>query len=198
MYPFLYLMWMSMFRNGAYGNGCECGNAQLNTIQDTLNSQATNRLVLDEIKGNACALGSVKDAVLNQGWANQLSNCQQTNSIERGFAQTNYNMAEQSCAIKQATKDNTSAILAKLDSIEDSRKDREIATLTAQLATVNARAERQAELAPIVAQLTAIRSAQPNTITLPYSCATAVPTSMVYGSLGLNGLNGYNGTGVWG
>lgn len=210
----MYLIWLSMFRGGGlWGNDGNCANPQLRSIQDTLNSQATNGLVMDAIKSNASALGDVstklgcstgqitsaingvKDSITNQGWANQLANCQQTNTIERNFAQTNYNIAEQSCAIKQTTKDNTAAIIAKLDSIEDSRKDREINALTAALASANAKAERQAELAPIVSQLNAIKCAQPATVTLPYSCATAVPTSMVYNTLG---LNAYNGTGNWG
>lgn len=79
-----------------------------------------------------------------------------------------------------------------MDAIEDSRKDREISALTAQLASVNARAERQAELAPIVQQLNEIACKQPQTVTLPYSCATAVPTAMVY-----NGLYGLSPNQVW-
>ena len=45
--------------------------------------------------------------------------------------------------------------------MEDSRKDREIATLTAQLTAANSRAERQAELAPIYQQLSEIACNQP-------------------------------------
>ena len=44
-----------------------------------------------------------------------------------------------------------------VDAIEDSRKDREISQLTAQLAAVNAKAEREAELAPIIKQLDQIQ-----------------------------------------
>lgn len=206
--PIWALVFLSLFRNGWNGNGVD--NAQIQTLQDTVNNQQTNALIMDAIKGNAGAINSLSqqlgcsaDALTNavnavgsqvnsMGYQNQLANCQQTNTIERNFATTNYNMATQCCELKQGAKDNTAAILAKLDAIEDSRKDREINALTAQLASVTARAERQSELAPIMAQLNAIKCAQPQTVTLPYSCATAVPTAAVYGAYGVNN-NGYWG-----
>lgn len=199
--PFWAIVLLSMIRGngGLFNNGgCVDGNAQLRSIQDTLNSQQTNNLVMDAIKGNAGAIDSlatkmgcsadqitsaincVNNMVTQMGYQNQLSNCQQTNNIERGFAQTNYNLAEQSCQTRQSAKDNTLAIIAKLDQIEDSRKDREISALTAQLASVTARAERANELAPIYAALKDIQCKQPSVVTLPYSCATAVPTSLAY------------------
>lgn len=136
----------------------------------------------------------IKTDVLKMGYENQINNLQQSQLIQNGFSQVGYASAEQTCSLKQNANDNTSRVIAKLDAIEDSRKDREIATLTAALTAANSRAERQAELAPIYKQLNEIACKQPQTVTLPYSCATAVPTNLVYG--GLYGLNGFNGQ-IW-
>ena len=103
--------------------------------------------------------------------------------------------------LKDATNTQTSQILAKLDAIEDARKDREINTLTAQLAAVTAKAEREAEIQPIIKQLDAIQCKQPSTITTQYSPFVAVPNCVAYQGL-YNamqfGLNPYgNGGSIW-
>lgn len=143
----------------------------------------------------------VKQLVTTQGYENRINNLQQSQLIQNGFAQVGYAAAEQTCAIKQNTTDNTSRVLAKLDAIEDSRKDREIATLTAQLTAANSRAERQAELAPIYKALNDIQCKQPTTATIPYSPVVGVPSCVAWnaGLAGL-GLNGYGlnpGGSIW-
>ncbi len=151
---------------------------------------------------NCCC--TLRDAITQQGYQSQLgqkdiqntmlSGFNQTQvGMERGFSQIGYASAEQTCAIKQNTTDNTSRILAKLDAIEDARKDREIASLTAQLATVNARAERQAELAPITQKLNDIMCKQPNTVTVPYQPFVTVPNCVAYQAFGLGGYPYANG-----
>lgn len=140
------------------------------------------------------------------GYDNQLSNERQTTAINQGIYGLNtaldrnacaieYNTQQQTCTLQNAIKDtsaaSTNAIIAKLDAIEDSRKDREISTLTAQLAQAQARAERQAELAPIIAQVNDIRRNQPTTTTIEYPQLTAIPNTAFLGSLPIN-------TGIWG
>jgi len=206
--PFFYLIWMAMFRNGGmFGNDQNGVSKQVEGLQNTMNSQATNGLIMDAIKGDAAAtadlanqlgcstqqlsnaLCGINNNITSMGYQNQLNNCQQTNAINQNFAQLGYNLAEQSCQTRQAIKDNTLAVTAKIDAVEDSRKDREISTLTAALATANARAERQAELAPIIAQLNSISSKQPSTVSVQY------PQLSVYPSY-LN--NAYTGGTTWG
>jgi hypothetical protein len=63
--------------------------------------------------------------------------------------------------LKQTANDNTAAIIAKLDAIEDSRKDRELAEKDRVIATLTARSERQAELQPIYNALNEIQCNQP-------------------------------------
>lgn len=106
---------------------------------------------------------------------NKMLICQQTNTLqsaingvcnamERGFSDNAFRMNTLACDLKTSANDNTRAILGKLDQIEDSRKDREIASLTAQLTASQSRAERQSELQPIYKALADIQGKQPNTV----------------------------------
>lgn len=113
--------------------------------------------------------------------------CNITNAVNTGFGNLRYENAAQACDVKQSIAGQTASVLAKLDAIEDSRKDREISNLTAQLTAANSRAERQAELAPIYKALSDIQCKQPSTTTIPYSPVTAVPNCIAW-QYGLNGL----------
>ena len=106
---------------------------------------------------------------------NKMAICQQTNTLqstingvgnamERGFSDNAFRINTLACDLKTSANDNTRAILGKLDQIEDSRKDREIASLTAQLTASQSRAERQSELQPIYKALSDIQGKQPNTV----------------------------------
>lgn len=126
---------------------------------------------------------------------NKMAICQQTNTLqstingvgnamERGFSDNAFRMQTLACDLKTSANDNTRAILGKLDQIEDSRKDREIASLTAQLTASQSRAERQSELQPIYKALADIQGKQPNTVPVQWPqikafqenplCATSV------------------------
>ena len=165
--------------------------------------QAGDCAVIQAIKDAGC---SINQNIIKMGYDNQLSNERQTTTINQGIYGLNtaldrnacaieYNTQKQTCTLQNAIKDtsaaSTNAIIAKLDAIEDSRKDREISTLTAQLAQAQARAERQAELAPIIAQVNDIRRNQPATTTIEYPQLTAIPSTAFLGSLPIN-------TGIWG
>lgn len=159
--------------------------------------------VIQAIKDIGCSINS---SILKMGYDNQLSNERQTTAINQGIYGLNtaldrnactieFNTQKQTCALQNTIKDastaSTNAILSKLDALEDSRKDREINTLTAKLASAQARAERQAELAPIMAQVNEIRRNQPSTTTIEYPQLTAIPTTAFLGTIPY-------GTGVWG
>lgn len=151
--------------------------------------------IISTLQSCCCDL---KTTVNNQGYENRINNLQQSQLIQNGFSQVGYAAAEQTCAIKQNNTDNTNRVIAKLDAIEDSRKDREIASLTAALTAANSRAERQAELAPIYKALSDIQCKQPSTITIPNPSAVAVPACVAW-QYGLNGLGlGYGLNGIAG
>lgn len=178
--------------NGVQSAICNVGNQLGMSTAQIVNSINTGNMSIANQISQCCC--DVKTETLRMGYENQINNLNQTNLITKGFGDVINATQMQTSALAANQDANTRAVLAKMDAIEDARKDREIATLTAQLATVNARAERQAELAPIVQKLNDIQCRQPQTVTLPYSCATAVPTSLVYsaglygaGQFGLNG-----------
>lgn len=165
------------------GNQVGMGSAQvINAIQNG-NMQLANTL-------QSCCC-DVKQLVTTQGYENRIANLQQSQLIQNGFSQVGYASAEQTCAIKQNATDNTNRVIAKLDAIEDSRKDREIATLTAALTAANSRAERAAELAPINKALADIQCKQPNVVTVPYQPFVTVPNCVAWNA-------GLYGAGVFG
>ena len=91
-------------------------------------------------------------------------------------------------------KDQTQTIIDKLSNMEANAQQDKINNLTAQLTAANSRAERAAELKPIIDELSQIRSAQPNTISVQYPQVSVVPN--------YNGCNGMscgcnNGQGFW-
>ncbi len=189
------------------GNGNAIGqlattlNCDINQVNSALQSLAT------QLQGVGNAVGMSGQQVINAIQAgnaslasqlaqcccdNKMAICQQTNtlqgaintvnsSVERGFASTAYEAQARTCDLKTSMGDNTRAILAKLDSIEDSRKDREIASLTAQLTASQSRAERNSELQPIYKALADIQGRQPNTVPVQWPQLTAIPTAQLYG-----------------
>ena len=145
--------------------------------------QSGNTAIANQISQCCC---DNKLLTTSQGYENRISNLQQSQLIQNGFNQIGYAAAEQTCAIKQNQTDNTSRVLAKLDAMEDSRKDREISSLTAALTAANSRAERQSELAPIYKALADIQCKQPSTFSVPYQPFTAIPNCVAY-QMGLYG-----------
>ena len=145
--------------------------------------QSGNTAIANQISQCCC---DNKLLTTSQGYENRISNLQQSQLIQNGFNQIGYAAAEQTCAIKQNQTDNTSRVLAKLDAIEDSRKDREISSLNAALTAANSRAERQSELAPIYKALADIQCKQPQTFPVQYQPFTAIPNCVAY-QMGLCG-----------
>lgn len=193
--------------NALGGQICNLGTQMgQNTNQITTAVMQGNNGIISQLCSCCCDL---KGLIAQFGADNRLAMCQQTNTIqngingvnigvERGFSALGYALADQGCQSRQNADANTRAILAKLDAMEDSRKDREIATLTAQLTAANSRAERQTELAPIYKQLADIACKAPETVTIPYSPVVGVPSCVAaqYGMYGFNGIA--NGAGFWG
>lgn len=167
----------------------------MNAMQIVNAVNSGNAGIMSALQSCCC---DIKTAVNTQGYENRINNLQQSQLIQNGFSQIGYAAAEQTCAIKQNNTDNTNRVIAKLDAIEDGRKDREIASLTAALTAANSRAERAAELAPIYKALNDIQCKQPQTFNVPYQPFTAIPNCVAYG-MGLYGAGyGLNPSGsIW-
>ena len=134
------------------------------------------------------------------------------NVIQNGFRDTNYATQQQTCSLQNTIKDtttiNTNAILAKLDALSTSALQDKIEALrernSEQATAINnsqqsalfaqmlnaATTPINAAVSNLTQEIASIQCKLPNTVTLPYSCATAVPTSLAYNLYGSN-------TGVW-
>lgn len=159
----------------------------MNAMQIVNAINSGNASLANQLSSCCC---DVKQLVTTQGYENRINNIEQTNTIVKGFGDIAYATQAQTTALAANNDANTRSVLAKLDAIEDSRKDREIASLTAALTAANSRAERQAELAPVYQALNDIKCKQPETVTLPYSPVTPVPSCVAWNAA-LYGLGGY-------
>ena len=184
---------------------CQVGNQVGMSAADVKNAVTMGDMNLAQQIAQCCC--DNKMLITNMGYEGQIRDMQNTaqiankldninNNVVHSFSTTAYETAQQTCALQNGMRDQTQTILNKLDSIEDSRKDRQIADLTAQLTAATSRAERAAELAPITKALSDIQCKQPNTVTVPYQPFVTVPNCVAY--QGLYGLGYGNNPGVWG
>ena len=138
----------------------------------------------------------------------------------RGFADVGYALRDQTCSIEKSIEASTSRILEgqraaemremqnKIDALRDANLQKDNAIAEARQTHIVGQMISQATT-PIVQAVGALQSdvngikcKLPETVTLPYSCATAVPTNVVYGANGFGlgwGLNGgCCGNSLWG
>lgn len=146
--------------------------------------------------------------------------------VEKGFSDTNYQTQAQTCALQNTIRDagtaNTNAILAKLDAIQNQTlldKIDQLRERNSEQAVVINNAQQTAAFSQMLSSYTApiaaavntlqtevagVKCRLPETVTLPYSCATAVPTNTLYNgwSFSPNYFSAYNGCGcnntLWG
>ena len=144
-----------------------------------------------------------KQLVQQMGYEGQIRDIQNSNAlnsridqlatgITQGFSATAYETAQQTNALQNGMSQQTQTIIDKLSAMEANAQQDKINTLTAQLASANAKAERAAELAPIISQLNAIKAGQPATATVQYPNLVGVPLAQALGY----GYN-YGTTGFW-
>ena len=182
------------------------------TQKSILTNNYENRIAISD------ATASLKDSVNFVGL-----------QVEKGFSNTNYETQAQTCAIQNTIRDagtvNTNAIIAKLDAMQYQALLDKIDALREknnEQAVVINNAQQSAAFnqmlnsytAPIASavntlqtELASVKCRLPETVTLPYSCATAVPSSLFFnGAVGVNtfnnGWSAYGGCGctnsLWG
>lgn len=160
--------------------------------------QVTNAI----LSGNASIASQIAECCCKTQTAIQESNyltergfCNTNQILSRGFSDLGYAFRDQTCDLKQSANANTASIIAKLDAIEDSRKDRELAEKDRMIATLTARSERQAELQPIYAALSDIQCKQPPTFPMPYVPASGSYIPVNYSVPMHFGVSNYGGCG---
>lgn len=172
---------------------CDGFYAMNNSIMSGFNS--TNVAMLQGFHGvdNAvCTLGYQTQAGFN-ALGSQLASCccETQRQIERGFCDTNYNLATNTTAIIQNAHNDTDRVIAKLDAMEMSRKDETIASLRGQVEALNL-AQSQANqnaffdaaLTSAVAQLRTPQPVPAYTVPAPYPYC--VPNGSYHNGCGCN------------
>lgn len=163
---------------------CNVGNQVGMTGQQVINAIQQGNMTLAQQLAQCCC--DSKQLITQMGYEGQIRDLQNTaavtssintvnTSLERGFSSVAFETAKQTCDLQKSIESQSRIVTDTIKSIEDAHQQEKIATLTAQLAAANARAERAAELKPIMDELAHIRCAQPNTISVPYPTGTFVP-----------------------
>lgn len=129
------------------------------SFQQVINSILTSQNAIASQICSCCC--DVKQLISESNYLTERGFCNTNQILARGFSDIGYAFRDQTCDLEKAGSANTAAIIAKLDAIEDSRKDRELAEKDRVIATLTARSERQAELQPIYTALQEIQCNQP-------------------------------------
>jgi hypothetical protein len=147
------------------------------SFQQVINSILTSQNAISAQLAECCC--KTQNAILESNYLTERGFCNTNQVLTKGFSDIGYAFRDQTCNLEKAGSANTAAIIAKLDAIEDSRKDRELAEKDRVIATLTARSERQAELQPIYTALNDLQCKQPPTFPMPYIPASGsyIPVS---------------------
>lgn len=145
--------------NGISTQICNLGNQMGMTSLQVIQAINNGNFDLQRLLADCCC--KTQTAIQESNYLTERGFCQTNQILARGFSDIGYATQGQTCELKQTANANTAAIIAKLDAIEDSRKDRELAEKDRMIATLTARAERQSELQPIYNALNEIQCNQP-------------------------------------
>lgn len=205
-----------MMGGGGYG-GCGlvttadlCGQFNFNNLENSVrgiqqgicdSTYALNNAIMSGFHGvdNAiCNLGyNVQQGFNTLGYQNQQCCCETQRLIERGFCDTNYNMATNTANIVNSGHADTDRVIAKLDAMENARQAEKIEALRMENQTLRF----QASQANQNAFITANQEAQTAELIRRLSTPCPVPAYVVpnpnccYGNpLGV-GYNNYGGNG---
>ena len=170
---------------------CNVGNTVGMSSQQIINSvQAGDASLASQIASCCC---NVREAITTQGFENRLAIQEQTNFLGAKIDYQTNVINDKFCKLELRELQN------KVDALREEKS-----TLKAQISnaeqTAAIQAYQTATIAPISSALNAlsnevasIKCHLPQTVTLPYSPATAVPNCIAYG-LGWNNFN----NGYWG
>ena len=188
-----------------------------NTLNQIANAQGMSTLQLINAvqSGDAALTSTLQKCCCDQ----QLATCQQTNTLQNAIngvgnkvdakaAADQLAMFQQTYALTDNMNRNFLAIDNKLDAMESNRKDREITSLTAEVASLKSQnfttGVVQQAVAPILGQLAGIqnevddiKNKMPNTVPVQYPNLQVVNSTPYMGGF-YCGCNGYYGNGFGG
>lgn len=205
----------------ALGQDFNLVNGGIQSIQNTVQSLALQQAVSVPQILAAISAGdaSIVNAYQQCCCENRLAMCQQTNALQSDIAGVRTAIEAKSAAdqlaicqqtynLTDAMNRNYLALDNKIDALESSRKDREITSLTAQVAKLESQnftaGVVQQAVAPVNIALNAlakevddIKCKQPSTVSVQYPNLVAVSTTPFYNGYGA-GFNGYGYGPGWG
>lgn len=158
---------------------CDVNSLQtaISNVQNSVQSIAsqvgmTGQQIINSIQQGNCQLGnqlaqcccSIKDAITKTNYENQISNANQTNtlqnainfvnsSVERGFTASNYANAQQTCDLKNAIAQQTTLINDKFCQLEMREMQNKIDALRQENSQLALAASQQAQTASIINQV---------------------------------------------
>lgn len=200
-----------------------CTEGQIQSAISALTSQVQsvgNQVGMSGMQTiNALQQGNMQIAqqLANCCCENRLAICQQTNALqssinnvangqERGFASVAFETQRQTCDLHNAIKDSTQTLLdgqkqaemremqSKLDALREENSTYKSSAMTSQIVG-QALAPVNAVLAGLQKEVSAIKCAQPNTVTVPYQPFVTVPNCVAaqYGLYANANANGFWG-----
>lgn len=157
------------------------GNQVGMTGQQIINSiQAGNQSIASQLAQCCC---NTQQSILKMGYDNQISTLNQTNQLGSKIDNQTNIINDKFCALEMRD------MQAKINQLQEDKS-----TLQAHISNANQTAALQNYIAsvvtPIANEVSTIKAQLPQTVTLPYSCATAVPTALAY-------QYGYNSQNLW-
>lgn len=207
---------------------CNLGSrADMNAMQ-TINAINSGNMTLANQLAECCC--TIRESITRQGYENQLATVNQTNFLqgaintvaqgqERGFSSVAYETQRQTCDLQNSIKDATAQILEgqraaemrelqnKVDALRELNSQKDVVINNNQQTGIFSQMI-QAATAPLAGALAnlqndvnGVKCKLPETVTLPFSCATAVPTSAFcngFGLFGLNNWSNWSNNSLWG
>lgn len=194
------------------------GNQVGMTGQQVINAVQQGNMAIGQQLSSCCC--DIREAVTRGNYDNQIATLNQTNqlteninkinsNLSTGFAGMNHENALQTCSINtnlqaqvQSLKDsnnaNTLSILNRLDAMQTSALHEKInelqetkSSLQNQISQEQQNQAIAAMIAPLQAQINAVKAAQPSTTTVQYPQLTVIP-NYVAGAYGP-----FNNPGLW-
>ena len=166
--------------NAVQASICKVGNTVGMTGMQIVNAVQAGDASLASKLAECCC--SNKLMVTEQGYQNRLALQEQTTFLGAKLDNQTNIISDKFCDLEKRELQN------KIDALREERS-----TLLSRISNAEQTAAIQGYIAsvvsPLAADVAAIKCAQPQTVTLPYSPATAVPTCAVYGSFGPFGFN---------
>ncbi len=195
-------------------------NVSINAVQQSLNAlglgiqQVGNQVgmsglqVINAIQSGNADIASrlasccceTKNAITTQGFENRLATLQQTDAINAKIADQTQVINDKFCDLEKREMQSKIDALAQQNTILRGTIDNANQTAAIQAYVGQTVAPIAASLGELSKEVTAIKGCMPQTVTIPYSQVTGVPTAaLAFAGLGGYGYGyGYGGNGFFG